>query len=245
MRNYLLAILLLVSQISFAQFSVNQKTISGYTFFDFQNQQNKNFNYIGSDTIKVQLRNNQTVGLNIGLGKGKFVSEKKLKTWSIHYNFTSNSALSENFDSLEKNRLSFNNSKSVEHNISLRNTTTNFVSIQPKFGFLWSYTYSLQLLLSKREYQNTSSGNDVFTTKNPSIGIGANLNAGLWYKINERFFVQASYNLVSAHLSYSNLSNSSSSTARTSNINLGINAINSVNMGPEYIGFGFTYIMKP
>lgn len=245
MRNYILIVLLFVSQVSFAQFSVNQKTISGYTFLDFQNQKNKNFNYLGSDTVKVQLRNNQTFGFNIGIGKGKFVSDKKLKTWVINYSFTSNDALSENYDSLEINRLSYNKSYHVDHYISLRNQTTNFVSIKPKFGFLWAYSYSLNLILNKRETENNYSGNVVNTTKNPSIGVGGNFNLGLWYKINERFFVQASYNLVSASLSYSNLSNSSSANTSTSTINMGINGINSINTGPENIGFGFTYILKP
>ncbi len=245
MRNYILIILLLLSQISYAQFSANQKTISGYTFFDFQNQNNKYFNYLSSDTVKVQRANNKSTGFTLGLGKGKFVSEKKLKTWAIYYNYDSRFDLSESFDSLEINRINYNQNSSIEHMFSIRNQITNFVSIKPKFGFLWSYSYAAILQLSKRESESNYSSPIVYTTKSPSIGVNAGFNAGLWYKINDRFFVQTSFNLLSANLTYTNISNSSIANSSSSNFNFGINGINSINARPETLSFGLTYVLKP
>jgi len=245
MRNYILIILLLLSQMSFAQFSANQKTISGYTFFDFQNQNVKNFNYLTSDTVKVQSANNKSTSFTLGIGKGKFVSEKKLNTWAIYYNYNSSFVLSESFDSLEINRINYNQNSSIEHMFSIRNQITNFVSIKPKFGFLWSYSYATTLQLSKRESESNYSTPIVYTTKSPSIGVNAGFNAGLWYKINDRFFVQTSINLLSANLTYTNISNSNITNTSTSNINFGINGINSINTRPETLSFGFTYVLKP
>lgn len=244
MRNYILITLLFLSQMSFAQFSANQKTISGYTFFDFQNRNVTNFNYHNSDTVKVQRANNKSTGFTLGLGKGKFVSEKKLKTWAIYYNYNSSFVLSESFDSLEINRINYNQNLSIDHTFSISNLTTNFVPIKPKFGFLWSYNYSARFQLSKRESESTYSLPEIYTTKSPSVGVNAGFNAGLWYKINDRFFVQTSFNLLSANLTYSNISNSSISSTSTSNINFGINGINSVNIRPQALSFGFTYILK-
>jgi hypothetical protein len=245
MRNYILIILLFLSQITFAQFSANQKSISGYTFFDFQNRNVKNFNYLTSDTVKIQRANNKSTGFTLGLGKGKFVSEKKLKTWAVYYNYNSSFELTESYDSLEINRIYYNQNLSIDHTFSIRNLTTNFVSIKPKFGFLWSYSYSVRLKLSKIESESNNSLPVIYTNKSPSVGVNADFNAGLWYKINDRFFVQTSFNLLSANLTYTNISNSSLANASTSNISLGINGISSINMIPETISFGLTYILKP
>jgi hypothetical protein len=245
MRNYILIILLFLSQMSFAQFSANQKTISGYTFFDYQNRNVKNYNYLTIDTVNVQKANSKSTGFTLGIGKGKFVSEKKLNTWAIYYNYNSSFVLSESFDSLEINRINYNQNSSVEHAFSIRNQITNFVSIKPKFGFLWSYSYAALLQLSKRESESNYYFPVVYTTKSPSIGVNAGFNAGLWYKINDRFFVQTSFNLLTANLTYTNISNSNIANASTSNINFGINGISSINTRPETLSFGLTYILKP
>jgi hypothetical protein len=242
MRNLMGFIFIFTVQVGMAQFNVSDKTISGNAYFRFQKRDYKYYNNLSSDTIKISYDYDRFLNVNLDIGKGKFQTKNKLVEYYLNYSLNGNFTEVSDYDSMEVNRIRFYSSTMNQHNLKFSRQTSNFVPIKEKFGYSWNYSYYLYLNLIHQKSHYTLSG----SSKNPNtaaLGIGANFNMGLWYKLNEHFLLQTRYYLFDINLDYSDRQSSGASNPHESNFNGQISTSTAINLNLNSIRVGLTYFI--
>lgn len=242
MRIILSFIFIFTFQVGMAQFNVADKTISGDANFSFENREYKYYNNLSRDTIKVSYEYDRYLNLGLNVGKGKFLTKNKLVEYYLNYSLKGSFSEDSDYDTLELNRIRYYRSNINQHNLKFSRQTSNFVPIKDKFGYSWNYSYYLYLNLIQQKYQYTiySSSMNPLTA---ALGIGANFNLGLWYKLNDHFLFQTRYNLFDINLEYSNRQSSGASNPQENNFRGKVSTSTNINLNLNSIRVGLTYII--